>query len=66
VVPASAAISPDAWRRHLAITLDGLRPRAGSGELPPTSLDYEQLVELGQHFHQRRLHPVLNGCARSD
>src|SRR5882757_8448738 len=53
VVPASAAISPDAWRRHLAITLDGLRPRDGAN-LPPTSLSYEQLVGLGQQFHQRR------------
>jgi len=53
VVPASATISPDAWRRHLAITLDGLRPRDGA-DLPPTSLSYEQLVGLGQQFHQRR------------
>jgi hypothetical protein len=29
VVPASATISPDAWRRHLPTTLDGLRPRVG-------------------------------------
>jgi hypothetical protein len=61
VVPASVTICPEAWRRHLAITLDGLRPREGA-ELPPTSLSYEQLVELGQCFHQRRSTPLLPDC----
>jgi AcrR family transcriptional regulator len=62
VVPASAAVAPDAWRRHLAITLDGLRPRDGhprdGTDLPPTSLSYEQLAEVGQQFHQRRPNPA--------
>jgi len=61
VVPASVTICPDAWRRHLAITLDGLRPRDGA-ELPPISLSYEQLIELGQCFHQRRPTPSLPDC----
>jgi len=53
VVPASEAVSPGAWRRHLAITLDGLRPREGA-DLPPNSLSYEQLLDVGQQFQPRR------------
>lgn len=51
VIPASSAVCPDAWRRHLAITLDGLRPRPDS-TLPPTALSYEQLQALAPHFHR--------------
>jgi hypothetical protein len=32
--------------RHLAIALDGLRPRAGAA-LPPAAITFEQLVALG-------------------
>ncbi|HEY2203657.1 MAG TPA: helix-turn-helix domain-containing protein [Pseudonocardia sp.] len=53
VIPASAAVSPDAWRRHLALTMDGLRPHPGS-TLPPTALTYDQLLELTPHFHPPR------------
>jgi AcrR family transcriptional regulator len=45
VIPASAEVNPHAWRRHLAITLDGLRPRPGS-VLPPEGITYEQLLRL--------------------
>jgi AcrR family transcriptional regulator len=47
VVPAIASVAPGAWRRHLAITLDGLRPRADSAALPPAQLTYEQLLTIG-------------------
>jgi AcrR family transcriptional regulator len=51
VIPASSAVCPDAWRRHLAITLDGLRPRPDS-TLPPTALGYEQLQALAPHLRR--------------
>lgn len=47
VIPAAAQLAPDAWRRHLAIALDGLRPRAGS-TLPATAMTFEQLLEIGE------------------
>ena len=47
VIPAVATLAPGAWRRHLAITLDGLRPRADSAALPPAQLTYQQLLTIG-------------------
>jgi AcrR family transcriptional regulator len=53
VVPATAQVAPDAWRRHLAIALDGFRPREGAA-LPPVAITVEQLVALGERPHPRR------------
>jgi AcrR family transcriptional regulator len=47
VIPAAAQVAPDAWRRHLAIALDGLRPRERS-TLPPTVVTVDQLVEIAE------------------
>jgi AcrR family transcriptional regulator len=49
VVAATSQVAPDAWRRHLAIALDGLRPReAGRAPLPPVAITFEQLVAIGE------------------
>lgn len=52
VVPASAAVSPDAWRRYLALLLDGLRAPAAQ-PLPAPALTPDQLGrvlhDLGSH-----------------
>jgi AcrR family transcriptional regulator len=53
VIPAIELVSPGSWRRHLAITLDGLRPHRGAG-LPPSTLSDDQLLEIGQCFHAPR------------
>jgi AcrR family transcriptional regulator len=53
VVPATAQVAPDAWRRHLAIALDGLRPREGA-TLPPAAITFEQLVALGERPQHHR------------
>ena len=47
VIPAAAQVAPDAWRRHLAIALDGLRPHESSA-LPPTAMTLDQLAEFGE------------------
>jgi AcrR family transcriptional regulator len=47
VVPVTAKVAPHAWRRHLTIALDGLRPREGT-PLPPVAITFEQIVELGE------------------
>ncbi|WP_391858398.1 hypothetical protein [Streptomyces silvisoli] len=40
MVPASVAVSPDAWRRYLALLLDGLRAEAARPlPVPPLTLD---------------------------
>ncbi|MEU1628939.1 hypothetical protein ABZ746_27215 [Streptomyces sp. NPDC020096] len=47
VVPASAAVKPDAWRRYLALLLGGLRAEAARPlPVPPLTLD-----ELGGVLH---------------
>ncbi|MGP3926679.1 TetR/AcrR family transcriptional regulator [Streptomyces sp. 8N616] len=43
VVPASVAVAPDAWRRYLALFLDGLRPDAAR-PLPAPPLTYGQMA----------------------
>jgi hypothetical protein len=50
VVPAAAQVAPDGWRRHLALALDGLRPRDGA-RLPSAAMSFDQLVELGERAH---------------
>ncbi|GAA5134080.1 hypothetical protein GCM10023320_61290 [Pseudonocardia adelaidensis] len=55
VVPVTAQVAPDAWRRHLAIALAGLRSSEGP-PLPPAAITFEQFVELGecpQPVHRR-------------
>ncbi|WP_409058769.1 TetR/AcrR family transcriptional regulator [Streptomyces sp. SYP-A7185] len=53
-IPAlTTATTPDAWRRPLALLLDGLRASPGAGELPGSSLTAAELGqvlgELGPH-----------------
>lgn len=47
MIPAAAEVAPDAWRRHLALVLDGLRA-TGSTELPdiapPTTEQFHQIM----------------------
>lgn len=56
VVPASAAVIPDVWRRYLALLLDGLRTQAAR-PLPTPPLTPEQLGpilhDLGPHVDRR-------------
>jgi len=54
MIPASITVDPNAWHRHLTLTLDGLRSPARS-VLPAPSLTEEQ-------FHQisLRLFPAMN------
>jgi AcrR family transcriptional regulator len=47
VVAATSQVAPDAWRRHLAIALDGFRPLERH-PLPPVAITVEQLVEIGE------------------
>lgn len=42
-VESTRDVAPDAWKRHLAILLAGLRPPAGGGKLPGTALTHAQL-----------------------
>ncbi len=53
VIPAVESVSPDAWRRHLAITIDGLRPHPGA-RLPGAALSEDELIDLCEHFHNPR------------
>ncbi|MFI5888569.1 hypothetical protein ACIA5D_00455 [Actinoplanes sp. NPDC051513] len=46
VVRATANTAPEAWRRALAFTLDGLRPAAASQPLPTAPLSPEQVHEV--------------------
>lgn len=51
-VPSSAAVVPGAWRRHLALLLDGFRARAAQPlPAPPLTLDElgRVLLDLGPH-----------------
>jgi len=50
VVPLAERVAPDSWRRHLALSLDGLRPREESA-LPPSELTFDKLVEFGERMH---------------
>jgi AcrR family transcriptional regulator len=43
IVDATRDVAPDAWRRHLALLLDGLRPE-GSHPLPAPPLTLDQLL----------------------
>ncbi|MFJ5553508.1 TetR/AcrR family transcriptional regulator [Streptomyces sp. NPDC093225] len=56
-VPALTALAPDAWRRPLALLLDGLRARPGADPLPAPALTPEDLTtvlrDLGPHQVRR-------------
>jgi AcrR family transcriptional regulator len=66
-VPAIEAVAPGAWRRQLAITLDGLRRRAepGAGSpLPTPALTYDQLLEVGEHIAEATRAPATRRRGR--
>jgi AcrR family transcriptional regulator len=48
MIPATEQIAPAAWRRHLAIALEGLRPREGATTLPAPAITVDQLVAIGE------------------
>lgn len=54
MIPASMPVAPGGWRRHLHLTLDGLRRPAG-GDLPADSLTEDQFHEIAL-----RLFPEMN------
>lgn len=65
VVPLTASVAPDAWRRHLAIALAGLRSRE-CAPLPPAAITFEQFVELGamaQPVHRRPAEHEAEPCS---
>jgi AcrR family transcriptional regulator len=45
VIEATAEVAPEYWRRHLALTLDGLRPAAAT-QLPQPPLTRRQLANV--------------------
>jgi AcrR family transcriptional regulator len=49
VIAASDTVFPDAWRRHLVITLDGLRP-ASPSPLPPPTMTYQEMFDAPPNF----------------
>jgi AcrR family transcriptional regulator len=49
VTLAATAVSPDAWRRHLALVLDSLRPHEGA-QLPPERITQDELMEILYHL----------------
>ena len=51
VVPALAAVAPGAWRRPLALLLDGFRARPPAAALPAAPLTERQFGALLQEFH---------------
>ncbi|MEU6676992.1 helix-turn-helix domain-containing protein [Streptomyces sp. NPDC046925] len=57
--PAAGASAPDAWRRPLALFLDGLRASPGVPELPGSALTADRLgdvlTELGPHRASRNV-----------
>jgi AcrR family transcriptional regulator len=57
MIPAAEQIAPAAWRRHLAIALDGLRPREGA-TLPATAVTFDQLVEIGERVQSGARRPM--------
>ncbi len=51
----AAAVTPDVWRRYLAMLIDGLRPSRGSAS--PLPVPAPTARELGELMHgQPRLH----------
>ncbi|MFF1630335.1 TetR/AcrR family transcriptional regulator [Streptomyces sp. NPDC058272] len=53
-VPALTAAAPDAWRRALALLLDGLRASPSAAPLPGPSLTAPQLDEVLGHLGPHR------------
>ncbi|UGT45388.1 TetR/AcrR family transcriptional regulator [Nocardia yamanashiensis] len=48
IVEATAAIAPDAWRRHLALTFDGLRAAAAHPLPVPPITEAQLMAALGE------------------
>jgi AcrR family transcriptional regulator len=55
LIPAYMAVRPDAWRRHLSLTLDSLRPPERT-PLPAASLTEDQFRRVTGHLFPA-LHP---------
>lgn len=53
-VPALTAVAPDAWRRPLALLLDGLRARPAAPALPAPALSADQFGEVLLHLGPHR------------
>ncbi|HEY4348376.1 MAG TPA: helix-turn-helix domain-containing protein [Gaiellaceae bacterium] len=53
ILEATGEVAPDAWRRHLAFVLDGLRPEAARPATSPPLTD-EQLAEAMQCLRAQR------------
>ncbi|MFE7721737.1 TetR/AcrR family transcriptional regulator [Nocardia rhizosphaerihabitans] len=50
-------VNPDAWRRYLALILDGLRdPRFARPDLPAAALTPDEVDRARQHLQGRRRH----------
>jgi AcrR family transcriptional regulator len=64
MIPATASIAPDAWRRPLAIALDGLRPR-GRSALPATAMTLAQLTGLGERVEAAARRSTVREAVRS-
>jgi AcrR family transcriptional regulator len=62
MVPAAASVAPDAWRRHLTIALDGLRPWEGAS-LPASAVTFDQAVELGERMRSGPRRQASHGPA---
>ncbi len=57
VLAATSAVAPDAWRRHLQIMLDGMRPDSATRQRvrPLTGPQLDGAIEvLRSHYHRRR------------
>jgi AcrR family transcriptional regulator len=50
VIESTQSVAPDAWRRHLAVLLAGLRPSAS--ELPDRPLSERQLQQIREAHYQ--------------
>ena len=53
---ATAEVAPDAWRRHLRILLDGMRPSAATPQVtrPLTERQVESAIDALRNRYQRR------------
>lgn len=64
VIDATAAVAPNAWRRHLHLLLDGLRPQSATPQTQPPLTD-NQLSEAMRCLRQQRS-PRKPGPPRRD
>jgi hypothetical protein len=57
IFEATADVAPQAWRRHLRIVLDGIRPEAATPQTvrPLAGRQLERAMEaLRERYHRRR------------